>query len=92
VTRWWVRDGHDGISPFWANMSYIPYPFSIPVPCGFDSETHDDRFPLPQLGERQMPATKVRQMSAPGWNQMLAPGENQGQAPEESQAPISRES
>jgi len=59
VTRWWVREGHDGISPHWANMPYFPYTYTGPTPCGSDSETHDDRFPLPQLGERQMPATGV---------------------------------
>jgi len=28
VTRWWVREGHDAISPHWANMGYYPYPFT----------------------------------------------------------------
>jgi hypothetical protein len=50
VTRWWVRKGHDAISPHWANMGYYPYPFTGPTPCGPDSETQDDRFPLSQPG------------------------------------------
>jgi hypothetical protein len=39
VTRWWVREGHDAISPHWANMGYYPYPFTGPMSCGPDSET-----------------------------------------------------
>jgi hypothetical protein len=75
-----------------ANMSYIPYPFSIPTPCGSDSETQDDRFLLSQPRERQMPATGVRQMPEPGRSQMPALGESQGPATVESQALISGES
>jgi len=60
VTQWWVQEGHDGISPHWANMPYFPYTYTGPTPCGFDSETQDDRFSLPQPGERQMSATGVR--------------------------------
>jgi hypothetical protein len=52
VTRWWVREGHDGMSPHWANMPYFSYPYTGPTPCGPDSETQDDRFLLPQPGER----------------------------------------
>jgi hypothetical protein len=66
VTRWWAQEGHDGISPHWANMPYFPYTYTGPTLCGFDSERKDDRFPLPQPRERQMPATRVRQMLPPG--------------------------
>jgi hypothetical protein len=54
VTRWWVREGHDAISPHWANMGYYPYPFTGTMPCGPDSETQDNRFPLSQPGKLQM--------------------------------------
>jgi hypothetical protein len=74
VTRWWVREGHDAISPHWANMGYYPYPFTGPTPCGSDSETQDGRFSLSQLGEMQMPATGVRQMPGLGESQGPAPG------------------
>jgi hypothetical protein len=46
---------------------YFPYTYSGPtgpMPCRSDSETHDDRFPLPQTGEMQMPAVGLGQMPA----------------------------
>jgi hypothetical protein len=92
VTRWWVREGHDGIRPLWANMPYTPYPWSEPAPCGSNSETQDDRFPLLQPGERQMPATGVRQMPAPGRSQMPTLGESQAPISRESQVPLYGES
>jgi hypothetical protein len=47
VTRWWVREGHDGISQHsWAHMPYTQYLWFGPAPCGSDSETQDDRFLL----------------------------------------------
>jgi hypothetical protein len=60
VTRWWVREGHDASIPHWANSVYYPYPFIGPTPCGPDSETQDDRFPLSQPREIQMPAAGLR--------------------------------
>jgi hypothetical protein len=84
VTRWWVQEGHDRISPLWANMSYTMYPWSGPTPCGSDSETQDDRFSLPQSRERQMLAIRMRHMTALGESQAPISGE--------SRAPISGES
>jgi len=92
VTRWWVREGHDAISPHWANMGYYPYPFTRPTPCGSDSETQDDRFPLPQSRERQMLAKGVRQMPVPGESQGPAAGGRQTPISGESQVPLSGES
>jgi hypothetical protein len=65
VTQWWVREGHNASSPHWANMSYFPYTYTGPTPCGPDSETQDDRFRLSEPGEMQMPATGLRQMLTP---------------------------
>jgi hypothetical protein len=76
VTRWWVREGHDASSPHWANSVYYPYPFIGPMPCGPDSETQDDRFPLSQPREIQMPAAGLRQMPAPADSQGPAPRES----------------
>jgi hypothetical protein len=59
VTRWWVREGHDGEN---GGVSYWPFPYNRPMPCGSDSETQDDSFLLPQPTERQMPALVERQM------------------------------
>lgn len=72
------------MSPHWANMLCFPYLYTGPTLCGSDSETQDDRFPLLQPGERQMPGMGLRQMPATG--------ESRGPVPEGSQAPISRES
>jgi hypothetical protein len=60
VARWWVREGMGphGYAP------YFPYTYTGPMPCGTDSETHDDRFPLPQTEEMQMPAVGLGQMPA----------------------------
>jgi hypothetical protein len=76
VTRWWAREGHDAVSPHWANMGYYPYPFTPPRPCRSDSETQDDRFPLSQPREMQMPATGLRQMPAPTKRHGPVPGES----------------
>jgi hypothetical protein len=84
--------GHDGIIPLWVNMSYTLYPWSGPASCESDSETQDDRFPLPQPKVRQMPAPRESQMPAPGESQMPAPGESQAPISGESQVPLSRES
>jgi hypothetical protein len=56
VARCWAREGHDGISPLWANMPYNLFPWYGPTPCGTDSEMQDYRLPLTQPGERQMQA------------------------------------
>jgi hypothetical protein len=79
-----VREGHDASSPHWANMSYFPYTYIGPTTCGPNSETQDDRFPLSQPREMQMPATGLRQMPAPV--------ERQGPAPRESHVSLSGES
>jgi hypothetical protein len=84
VARWWAREGHDAGSPHWANMGYYPYPFTPPMSCNPDNKIQDDRFPLSQLGEMQMPATVLRQMPAPA--------ERQGPVPRESQVPVYGES
>jgi hypothetical protein len=63
-----------------------------PMPCGSDSETQDDRFPLPQtremqmpaMGLRQMPVTTVSQGPAIGLRQVPAPAANQGPSRGES--------
>jgi hypothetical protein len=89
VTRWWGREGHDATSPHWANSVYYSYPFTGPMPCGHDSETQDDRFPLSQPGEMQMPATGLRQMPAPAESQGQVPGERQVPVYGESQVPLS---
>jgi hypothetical protein len=44
--------------------SYFPYPYTGPMPCGYNSETQDDRFPLLQTGEMQMSAVGLGQMPA----------------------------
>jgi hypothetical protein len=92
VTRWWAREGHDGISPHWANMLYFPYTYTGPTPCGSDRETQDDRFSLPQPGERQMPATGVRQMPTLGESQGSELGGSQAPISGETQVPLSGES
>jgi hypothetical protein len=53
VTRWWVREGYDGLGQH-GYASYFPYPYTGPTPCESDSETQDDRFPQTQTGEMQM--------------------------------------
>jgi len=73
--------------PHWDNMSYFPYPYSGPMPCGFDSETQDDRFPLPQPGQRQMPATGVTQIPTPRESQAPISGETQLPPLKDSQVP-----
>jgi hypothetical protein len=52
VARWWVREG---MGPH-GYASYFPYTYTGPMTCNPDSETQDDRFPLSQTGEMQMPA------------------------------------
>jgi hypothetical protein len=39
VTRWCAPEGYDGMTPQWPNMLYFPYPYTIPAPCGSNSET-----------------------------------------------------
>jgi hypothetical protein len=58
--RWWVREGRgpQGYAP------YFPYTYSVPSTCNPDSETQDDRFPLSQTGEMQMPAVGFGQIPA----------------------------
>jgi hypothetical protein len=92
VTRWWVREGHDASSPHWANSVYYPYPFTGPTPCGPDSETQDDRFPLSQPGEMQMLAPAESQGLAPRESQVLVYGGSQVQLSGESQVPDMGES
>jgi hypothetical protein len=73
--------------------SYFSYPYSTgPMPCGSDSETQDDRFPLPQTGEMQMPAMGLGQSQIMGLRQMPASAASQGLGPGESQVPLSGES
>jgi hypothetical protein len=79
---------------------YFPYTYTAPMPCGSDSETQDDRFPLPQTGKMQMPAVGLGQMPAQaamqgqimGLRQMPASAASQGPGPGESQVPLSGES
>jgi hypothetical protein len=96
VARWWVRErmGPHGYAP------YFPYTYTGPMPYGSDSETHDDRFPLPQTGEMQMPTVGLGQMPAQaamqgqimGLRQMPASAASQGLRPGESPAPLSGQS
>jgi hypothetical protein len=51
VARWCAPEGYDGMTPPWPHMMYSSHPYTPPTPCGSDSETQDDRFPLPQTGE-----------------------------------------
>jgi hypothetical protein len=44
--------------------SYFLYTYTGPMPCGSDSETQDDKFPLPLTGETQMLAVGLGQMPA----------------------------
>jgi hypothetical protein len=79
---------------------YFPYTYTGPMPCGSDSETQDDRFPLSQTREMQMPTVGLGQMSAQaamhgqimGLRQMPASAASQGLGPGESQVPLSEES
>jgi hypothetical protein len=79
---------------------YFPYTYNEPMPCGSDSETQDDRFPLLQTGEMQMSAVGLGQMPAQaamqgqimGLRQMPASTASQGLGPGESQVPLSGES
>jgi hypothetical protein len=80
------------MTPHWSHMMYFSHQYTRPAPCGFDSETQDDRFPLPQTAEIQMPATGLRQMLASGASQGPGPGESQVPLSGESQVPISGES
>jgi len=87
VVRWWVREGMGphGYAP------YFPYTYTGPMACGSDSETQDDRFPLPQTGEMQMPASAVCQGPAPGESQVPLTGESHVPLSGESQVPLSGE-
>jgi len=60
VARWWVREGMwpHGYAP------YFPYTYTAPMTCNPDSETQDDRFPLSQTEEMQMPTVGLGQMPA----------------------------
>jgi hypothetical protein len=86
--------GPNGYAP------YFPYTYTGPMPCGSHSETQDDRFPLPQTGEMQMPAVGLGQMPAQaamqgqimGLRQMPTSAASQGLGPGESQVLISGES
>jgi hypothetical protein len=80
-----VRDGHALTSHLY-NVGYYQYPFTGPRLCGSDSETQDDRFPMPQSGEMQMPVAGLGPLLA------LAVAERHGPGPGESQVPVSRES
>jgi hypothetical protein len=79
---------------------YFPYTYTGPMPCGSDSETQDDRFPLPQTGEMQMPAVGLGQMPAQammqgqimGLRQRPASAASQGLGHGESQVPLFGES
>jgi len=50
MTRWWARKGHNWMSTH-SSMPYFPYTYTGPTPCGSESETQDDRFSIPQMGE-----------------------------------------
>jgi hypothetical protein len=73
-------------------MPYFPYTYIGPTPYGSDSETQDDRFPLPQLGERQMPAMGMRQMQTSGESQGSAPGGSQALFSGKTQVPLLEDS
>jgi hypothetical protein len=60
VARWWVREG---MGPQ-GYATYFPYTYSVPSTCNPDSETQDDRFPLSQTGEIQMPAVGLGKIPA----------------------------
>jgi hypothetical protein len=86
VSRWWVREGYDGLGQH-GYAPYFPYPYTGPTPFGSNSETQDDRFPLTQTGEMQMQGMGLRQMPAPTASQGLAMGLRQLPAPAGSQGP-----
>jgi hypothetical protein len=86
VTQWWAREGHDWMRTH-GYMPYFPYTYTRPAPCGSESETQDDEFPMSQTGEMQMPAMGLGQMPAPARPQGLAPGESQVPLSGESQVP-----
>jgi hypothetical protein len=96
VAQWWVREGMGphGYAP------YFSYTYTTPMTCKPDSETQDDRFPLSQTEEMQMPTVGLGQMPAQaamqgqimGLRQMPASAASQGPRPEESQVPLSWES
>lgn len=77
---------------FSLSMSYFLYTYIGPTPCGSDIETQDDRFPLPQPGERQMSVTGVRQMLALGESQGLEPGGSHAPISGETQVPLAGQS
>jgi len=83
VTRWWVREGYDGLGQH-GYVPYFPYPYTRPTPCGSDSETQDDRFPLTQTGEIQMQGMGLRQMLTSAASQGPAIGLRQLPAPTRS--------
>jgi hypothetical protein len=85
VTRWWVRQGYDGLGQH-GYAPYFPYPYTGPAPCEFDSETQDDRFPLPHTRERQMQGMGLRQMPTPAASQGPAMRLRQLPTPAGSQA------
>jgi hypothetical protein len=69
-------------------MMYFSHSYTPPAPCGSNSDTQDDRFPMPQTGEIQIPATGLRQMPASGASQGPGPGESQVPISGESQVPL----
>jgi hypothetical protein len=73
VDRWYVRDGHALTSHLY-NVGYYQYPFTRPRLCGSDSETQDNRFPLPQSGEMQMPAAGMGPLLTPAVAERNGPG------------------
>jgi hypothetical protein len=79
---------------------YFPYTYSVPMACNPNNETQDERFPLSQTGEMQIPAVGLGHVPAQaamqgqimGFRQMPALTTSQGPGPGESQMPVSGES
>jgi hypothetical protein len=88
IDRWWARECHD-LSRF---PLYYPHPLTPTMPVNPDSETQDDRFPLPQRGGMPMPGMRSGQLSAQAGGQGPAHGESQMHVYGQSQLPLPGES
>lgn len=88
VTGWWLREemGSKGYAP------YFPYTYMPPTPCNPDSERQDERFPVAQPWEMQIPAVGLGHVPAQVAVQGHMMGLRQSPLSGGSQVPLAGES